>query len=137
MRYHDWPEKLFAVVKTAQRSKFIWGENDCALFACDCAKAMTGVDYAERFRGKYTTRKEAEVALKKIEGVNNLSELADKYLGERISTSVVQRGDVVLLTVDSLQVLGIVTGNGAVFLALSGGIQVVPLKECSCAWSVK
>ena len=136
MRYHDWPERLFGVIKAAQNSEFEWGKNDCALFACDCAKAMTGTDYAIKFRGKYKTKKGAMAALKKIEGIKSLPELADKYLGERISLVSAQRGDVVLLTDDSLDALGVVAGSYAVFLAPSG-IQTILLQKCICAWRVK
>jgi len=135
MRYYDWPERLFDVIKTAQSSKFEWGTNDCALFACDCANAVIGVDHAKSFRGKYKTRKGAMSALKKIEGVDSISKLADKYLGDRIELSIAQRGDVVLLTVESIESLGVVAGSYAVFLS-PDGIQTVPLAKCVCAWRV-
>ncbi len=136
MRYHDWPERLFEVVKRAQNSEFKWGKNDCALFACDCAKAMTGVDYAADFRGKYSSRKGAMVALRKIEGVKSISKLASKYLGEEIALTSVQRGDVVLIKVDSSEALGVVVGSYAVFLT-SSGIQTVLLSKCILAWRVE
>ncbi len=136
MRYHDWPERLFEVIRKAQSSDFKWGENDCALFACDCAHAMTGVDHAADFRGKYKTRKGALAALARIEGVKTLPELADKYLGERIALVNAQRGDVVLLAADSVEALGVVAGSYAVFLA-PNGIQTMLLEKCICAWRVK
>ncbi len=136
MRYYDWPEKLFVVIKTASQRKFEWGKNDCALFACDCAKAVTGVDYAEKFRGEYNTRKTAMTALKTLEGVDDLPALADKYLGERISLKHAQRGDVVLLTINSMKALGVITGTHATFLAPKG-IQTILVSDCTCAWKVK
>lgn len=136
MRYHDWPEKLFDAIKIASRREFEWGKNDCALFACDCAKAMTGVDRAKDFRGKYDTRRSAMTALKVIEGVDDLPALADKFLGERINLTRAQRGDVVLLTIGSMKALGVITGTRAVFLAPEG-IQTILVSDCSCAWRVK
>ena len=136
MRHYDWPEKLFDIIGAAKRSTFKWGSNDCALFACDCAKAMTGVDHAANFRGKYKTERGALTSLKKIEGVETLSQLADKYLGAKIGLSHARRGDVVLISVGSRDVLGVVAGNCAVFLTL-GGIRTVSLRECTCAWRVE
>ena len=136
MRFHDWPERLFGVIKDAQSATFVWGSNDCALFACDCIKAITGVDRAANFRGRYKTRKGALASLKKIEGVETLPQLADKYLGERIALSHARRGDIVLISVDSNNMLGVVAGSGAVFLTLEG-IRVVSLQECICAWTVE
>ena len=135
MRYHDWPERLFTVVKKAKQSTFVWGENDCALFACDCVKAMTGIDHASKARGKYKTEKGAWRALAKIEGVKTLPELADKYLGSRIDLVNAKRGDVVSLIVDSAEALGIVVGSCAVFLTINGA-RTVPLHECILAWEV-
>lgn len=136
MRYHDWPERLFAVVRKAQGSIFQWGRNDCALFACDCAQAMTGVDRAESFRGKYKTEKGARQALRKIENVKNLPQLADKYLGERIELSHAGRGDVVSLKFGGREVLGVITGDYAVFVAPEG-VETVPVEDCICAWRVE
>lgn len=136
MRRHDWPERLHEVIAKAKKEAFAWGTHDCALFACNCAHAMTGIDYAANFRGKYKTRKGALTALVRIEGVKTLPELADKYLGERIALVNTQRGDVVLLTADSVEALGVVVGKHAVFLA-PDGIQTLLLEECICAWRVK
>lgn len=136
MRYYDWPERLFEAIRKAQGSEFKWGENDCALFVCDCIMVMTEVDYAAKFRGKYTTRVGAMKALKKLEDVKSLSELADKCLGEKIDKSHAHRGDVVLLVDDSVEALGIVAGSYAVFLA-PNGIQTILLSKCVCAWKVK
>lgn len=136
MRKFDWPEKLFDAIKVASKHKFEWGKNDCALFACDCAKAMTGIDYAKDFRGKYDTRKSAMAALKEIEAVNDLPALADKFLGERIDLKRAQRGDVVLLTIGSMKALGVITGTHAVFLAPKG-IQTMLVSDCASAWRVQ
>lgn len=136
MRYYNWPEKMFAAIRAASQSKFEWGKNDCALFACDCILAMTGIDHAKDFRGNYDTRKSAMTALKNIEEVDDLSALADKFLGERIELKRARRGDLVLLTIGSMKALGIVTGTYATFLAPEG-IQTILISDCFCAWRVQ
>ena len=136
MRYYDWPERLHDVIRAAKKAEFKWGKNDCALFACDCILAMTGIDHAKKFRGKYSTRKGAATALKKIESVDDIAELADKYLGERISLSHAQRGDIVLIAVEDDNALGVIAGNHAVFLAPQG-ILTRLLSKCVCAWKVR
>ena len=136
MRRHDWPERLHEVITKSKKKTFTWGTNDCALFVCDCVLAMIGIDYAANFRGKYKTKKGALTALARIEDVKTLPELADKYLGERIALVNAQRGDIVLLTADSMEALGVVVGKNAVFLA-PDGIQIMLLEKCTCAWRVK
>lgn len=135
MRFHDWPERLFKTVRRAKDLGFSWGKNDCALFACDCALAITGVDHAAKFRGTYKTKAGAFLMLRKIEDVKSLLELADKYLGERIELSQAKRGDVVALMMDNFYALGVVTGSNAVFVTLSG-TQTVPVSSCLTAWEV-
>ncbi len=135
MRYHNWPEKLHEVIKKAKGESFKWGTHDCALFTCDCIEAMTGIDYAKRFRGKYKSEKGSWKALKKIEGVTKLSKLADKLLGDRIELSRASRGDLVILLDEDREVLGVVVGTHAVFLS-PDGIQMRILGECKYAWRV-
>ena len=50
-RREDWPERLLAFARSRERQPFVWGTNDCALFAADAALAMTGHDFAAPFRG--------------------------------------------------------------------------------------
>src|SRR4051812_43525055 len=35
---------------------FVWGERDCALWACDWIKQRRGVDPGAPYRGRYTTQ---------------------------------------------------------------------------------
>lgn len=136
MRHHDWPERLFNVINAAKKVKFSWGERDCAIFVFDCVEAMTGVDHMEELRGKYCCRRSCDKAFKEIKGTETLLAFADKCLGERIDLVRAQRGDVVLLVINSIESFGIVVGSSAVFLELKKGIQTVPVKDCSYAWRV-
>ena len=135
MRSHDWPEKLYEVINESKHKAFEWGTHDCALFSCDCIKAMIDIDYAKNFRGKYKSEKGSWRALEKIEGVKSLSELADKFLGDRIELSHSGRGDLVVLMEENREVLGIVTGIHAAFLSPEG-VQMRALNECKFAWKV-
>jgi len=136
MRYHDWPERLFAEIAAAKKTKFAWGEQDCALFVFGCVEAMTGVDYMKSLKGKYRCRRSSKEAFKKIEGAETLRAFADECFGNRIDLSNARRGDVVLLDIDSIESFGIVVGSHAVFLELKKGIQTVSVNSCSYAWRV-
>ncbi len=135
MRSHDWPEKLHEVIAEAKKKTFEWGNHDCALFVFDCIQAMTEIDYATRFRRKYTNELSSRRALRKIEDVGGLVELFDKFLGERIELSHAKRGDVVILMDGRREVLGIIVGKCVVFLSQKG-IQLRVLSECKFAWGV-
>ncbi len=66
MKRSDFAERLHAAVAARRGQPFQWGENDCALFACDLVEAATGVDYAAPFRGRYRTAAGAARALKRF-----------------------------------------------------------------------
>lgn len=136
MRYHDWPERLYNVIGAAKKIGFIWGEQDCAIFVFDCVKAMTGVDHMKELRGKYNSRRSCDEAFEKIEGTDTLLAFGDKCFENRVSLTRAQRGDVVLLIINSIEAFGIVIGGHAAFLELKKGIQLVPVGDCSCAWRV-
>ena len=45
-RVESWDLKLDDFILSRQNKKFKWGVQDCALFACDCIKEITGQDVA-------------------------------------------------------------------------------------------
>jgi len=63
-RYDDWASRLLALITERRSTPFAWGQHDCALFACDAVKVMTGVDPARGLRGKYRSAMGAARALK-------------------------------------------------------------------------
>ena len=136
MRYHNWPEQLFSTIDAAKKVRFSWGKHDCAIFVFDCVEAMTGVDHMKGLRGKYSCRRSCTIAFKKVEGTETLLEFADKCFENRVSLTRAQRGDVVLLVIDSIEAFGIVIGSHAAFLELRKGIQIIPVENCSYAWRI-
>ncbi len=136
MRYFDWPERLFNTINTAKKVDFSWGEQDCAIFVFDCVEAMTGVDHVKDLRGKYSCRRSCDKAFEEVKGTKTLLAFADKCLEKRVDLARAQRGDVVLLVINSIESFGIVAGRVAVFLEIKKGIQTVPVKDCSYAWRV-
>ena len=142
LRAHDWPTRLLNHVELARRTPFAWGVSDCCLFACDCVRAMTGVDPAAWFRGRYKTQRGAMRALKTFAG-GGLEATARRITAElgmpEISPALAQRGDVVLLSLPDCPpenlALGICLGDHH---AAQGpaGISNVPLAFAVRAWRV-
>ncbi len=63
-RLPDWRARLDDYLDSIEGRPFAWGELDCALFAADAVQAITGVDLAADFRGKYSDQAGAEAAVK-------------------------------------------------------------------------
>lgn len=65
MRVENWRSKLLAYIDQHERKPFAYGSNDCLLMVAGAIEAVTGVDHAEPFRGRYTTLKEGRALIGK------------------------------------------------------------------------
>jgi hypothetical protein len=143
-RIEGWELKLDDFIKSRQNVKFEWGIHDCALFACDAIREITGTDPAYYFRGKYKTKDEAYLLLKEFarggleETVEKLSlefgfdEISDKFAG---------RGDWVLCNVptvinEELPTLGIVGMTEMIHIAGTRQLQIFEKTSGVRFWKV-
>ncbi|MCL2761446.1 MAG: hypothetical protein FWD70_07360 [Desulfuromonadales bacterium] len=133
MRYEAWDIKLMAFIETRANMPFKWGEHDCCLFAADAVLEITGIDYAEKFRGKYADMENATKLIKQNGG--NMSEMINGLLETPIKPALAQRGDVVMYETEDGPALGICTGVNAVFAAPTG-LNTRPTLDCQYAWRI-
>ena len=118
-----------------------YGKNDCALFAADGIRAMTGVDIAEDFRG-YAGPMGAQRAIAKITGGSTVEDAAvycaKKYeLPELEHPLTAKRGDLVLLEQDGDKILGLVHLSGTCAVAPGdAGLRRIPLSAIKRAWRI-
>ena len=137
-RYDDWPIRLDEVVKEKEQVPFKWGTHDCCLFAADVVATITGIDAAERFRGKYKTEKGAYRILKKLTGYTEL----DKALREVMAwydfkpkaPMKAQRGDFVVIYTELGPTLAVVGPSGLIVAAGPEGVVRTYLTEAKLAW---
>lgn len=134
MRKPNWPEILAAKIEAARNTPFSWGTHDCCMFSADVVLAMTGTDYAEEFRGKYTTATGATKALKKY-GLGSIENSLTVKFGEPVHPFKAGRGDVVLADMPTGKALGICLGEKAAF-AGKDGMVLLPMNLWLCAWRV-
>lgn len=121
-RLPDWPERLHAAVAAGPR-RFRWGRDDCALWVARCVEAMTGVDLAARYRGRYTSAAGAAEALE-ANGHTTLAEAVTAALGPPVRPALARRGDVVEVLAATGCALAIVTGPVAVSAGPAGPVAV-------------
>lgn len=137
-RRADWPERLAAVIQAAHGRLFCWSERNCAFFAADAVRAMTGWDAAARVRGRMRTRRGAMAALARY-GAADVAALMAKVAAGRglpeIAPGFAQRGDVVLVETERGPALGICTGRHA---AVPGrnGLVFNDMRAALKAWRV-
>jgi hypothetical protein len=149
--FHHWPELLHDYIERKRYAPFVWGKNDCCLFACDAVFEMTGFDLAIDFRDAYDSALSAVRAMRKFVAADSgkgspetdhlVGALAEKIAAQHsiqeIPVLMAQRGDVVLLLAERGESLGIVGLRGHIAHAPGpAGIVDVPLSQCVKAWRI-
>lgn len=142
-RREDWPERLADLIAARLHAPFSWGANDCALFAADAVRAVTGVDLADHFRGRYTDESGARQM-----GLNGASrhlatgdfeaalrDMASLYLDGEIAPALARRGDIVLIEHAAGYSLAVCDGAVA-FAPGRRGLLPVPRVQWRAAWRV-
>lgn len=128
-RNADWDAALYAYLTASEGLAYAYGKADCALFAAGAVEAMTGVDPAKPFRGRYSTARGSARALRRY-GAGDLGNTLDG-LFPAIPASMARRGD--LAWHDNA--VGVVIGSDALFMADTGQVRV-PRAEWAKAWRV-
>jgi hypothetical protein len=126
-----WRQRLGVLIQDRMTTPFEWGSQDCCLWAADCVLAVSGVDYAAPFRGRYST---AAGALEMLLAAGGLVALADQ-VGPRISALMASFGDIGIVQLEDRQLLAVCAGE--VWLApAAAGLAARPLPEALVAWRV-
>ncbi|MGD9538559.1 MAG: hypothetical protein AB7P52_11585 [Alphaproteobacteria bacterium] len=133
-RLPDWPERLSDAVEAARGRPFSWGTHDCALFAADCARAITGHDPLAAVRGTYGTAQGAARVLRRLGG-DDLGALAALVGGPAIPVAWARRGDWVLIEEMPEKALGVCLGLNAAFVT-ERGLTFRPTARCAAAWKI-
>ena len=124
------------------RMPFAWGTNDCALFSADGIHAMTGIDIASAFRGKYTTEDGAWETVKAVTGGTTIADAAawcasQHGLSELPHPLFAQRGDLVVATNAGSQLSGLVHLSGRHVVSVGEtGMMRFPITNVVRAWRV-
>jgi len=138
-----WSVKPFADFLDARKdAPFVWGQHDCALFAADGIEAMTGVDIAAAFRGKYDSEASALAAIAAICGGKTVADAAawcaaQHEMPEWRAPLYAQRGDLVVLEESGRLIAGLVHLSGRhVVCAGETGLLRLPITAIVRAWHV-
>jgi hypothetical protein len=133
MRTPDWKIHLITYLGDAARKPFKPGTHDCALFSAGAVRAMTGVDLAADWRGRYRTLKGGYKALQKA-GFKDHIALAASVFAD-IPTSFAGPGDLAVIPSPDGPVLGVVQGEGVYVLTMER-LGLVPMSQAIRAFRV-
>lgn len=136
-RLPGWEGLLHAFLERKAGVSFTWGATDCCMFSADAVEAITGVDPAAAFRGRYSTAGGATRALKRY-GAGSIEATIDTKF-EAVGRAFARRGDLVLM--DGM--VGVCIGGDAVFVGEEqrdgtgvAGLVRFPRARWSKAWRV-
>lgn len=125
-----------AFIQAHKNKPFVWGENDCCLFAANAVLAVTSVDLAPEFRGKYRTELGAARALKK-HGYTSIEMLLNAKLGQAIAPLSAKNGDVALVKNHQEQLAAGVIFRSSIYCVSPMGLSQLPLASIINVWRVK
>ncbi len=135
-RLDTWKARLSDYVLGAGNRPLVFGSFDCMLFAAGGVEAVTGVDLAADFRGRYTTVKGGLRVLKRA-GFADQMTLMDARLGPRLGWVAGAPGDVAAVPgADGLPAAGIVQGALIYTLGATGGLGMTALDTAIAVWKV-
>jgi hypothetical protein len=131
MRRPDWQERFAAFAQARESMPFVWGSNDCCTFAAAAVEALTGanpMDQVERYDGPLS-------AMRLVEEGGGLHALATRLLGQAVPPLMAAVGDVVLLTNEERELLGICNGTSAIAPGRDG-LVVLDMTAAFAAWKI-
>lgn len=141
-RKESWPEDMNKFIAANRFTPFVWGKFDCCLMVADCMKAMTGEDFAQDYRGKYSDQDGAMAVLTASAGSleRTLEGLHDAFGWQEVENlNYMQRADICLLSSVAFHgfggMLGIHLGEWVGVMGEEGMLFTSP-KHVSRAWRV-
>ena len=129
-RFPDWQARLGALLAERRTMGFIWGKNDCCLFAADCVQACTGIDPAAGHRD-YSDALGAARSLERFGGVPGVG---DALAGEPIGPLMARVGDIGLVRHAGRNALVVCNGDNWLAVAEPCGLVTLPLRSATRAW---
>lgn len=120
----DWS----AFIGETRGDRFVWGENDCALWAASGIARATGIDPAEKLRGTYNSAFSCRRVIMKNGGLVTLCDA----LMRKFTPGEIQYGPC-LVRAQSQTVCGILSG-GRVFLKTDRGILMPEKFQILRSW---
>ena len=138
-RKYNWVSLLNEFILSRSGMNFQYGGFDCCLFICDGIEAMTGVDVAADFRGKYKSKTGAGKICKKMNGVLGIATAVCKEMGfKTVAPNYAGRGDIVYFEPGGSGAMGLISTCGRSIVAAGAqGCSFTPKKDGMIFWRIE
>lgn len=131
MRRADWQERFAAFANERAEMPFAWGPNDCCSFAAAAVECITGANPMASVEAYDNPLAAARL----IDAGDGLRALASSLLGPSVPALMAAVGDVVLLTNEGRELLGVCNGASAIAPGCDG-LVVLDMTAASAAWKI-
>jgi hypothetical protein len=142
MKKSNWPSILACFIEEHRHKPFVWGDNDCCLFACNHVTVMGNPDPAKFLKIRkngvacYHDAKGARRVLKRLGGIPSIvDKVAGHYGWVANSVAKAQRADLVEALVGGSPTLGVCVGQFSAFVAQQG-LLFHPTINCTRSWNL-
>ena len=126
IRLPDWRTRLHQYLCIARTRPLRPGHHDCCLFGAGAIEAMTGVDLAAPYRGRYTTFAGGRRVLRRDGYADHMALIAAHLPEAHVSTALA--GDIAILPTEDGPAVGVVGDGGVAYvLGLHGGLALCPM----------
>jgi len=129
-RIDGWEVRLNDVIDAALHEPFVWGQQDCSLFAAKCADAVNGTSIEAKHRGRYKTLRGATGRMKRLGGCEGVLR-SEGFV--KVLTLFAQRGDIVIINQEGREAMGVING-GKIVAASHDGLVFLPMTEAVGVW---
>lgn len=133
-RLPDWRNRLYDYLTRIAPEPLVYGHHDCALFAANAVHAMTGVDFAAPYRGRYTTLQEG-MRILAVDGFADHVALAHAHLTQ-VPVAMALPGDLAVFETRAGRAVGVVQGAAVYVLRVDGMLGLVSLTDATEAFTV-
>lgn len=129
-----WQSRLVAYLAANARADLVFGQMDCALHGASALEAMTGVDLAAPYRGRYTTFLGGLRVLRK-DGYADHIALVAAHLRPRTAGEAARPGDLAVVATADGPALGVVQGQ-SIYLRAPSGLALLPVAQATTVFEV-
>lgn len=133
MKRSGWKAKLRNLITERASAPFVWGKNDCVLWAGDCYKAISGGDPVAEFRDAYDNEQGAKKAIVDYCG-GNLTDAVLQMLGYP-NQKKLEDGDIVMVQLAEGDTMGVYADGRAIVVGEKGLIEI-PATQIVAHWRV-
>jgi hypothetical protein len=134
MRKQGWEKRLTDFLEAQRKLPFVWGQNDCVLFASKAANEVVDRDLTPEMLGYGEYDKARAIEILREHG-GDISGIFDKHFKRKVK-SMAQRGDIALVKHKDQKAAGVIVGRYVMCKTLDGMINV-PMNDAIIVWGVE